>query len=99
MWNPTYYDYQKKIAESGETESESDEWGNIDIPSDTSFFFMLTDLGLFAVKDRRNDLAQTVTSIPIAMIKPIFKSMKGYSGGIEDLGNFKEGFCFGIFDE
>lgn len=29
-------------------------------------------------------------------IKPVSKTSKGYGGGLEDIGNFKEGFCFKV---
>lgn len=30
----------------------------------------------------------------ISQIKPIIRTSRGFTGGIEDVGNFKEGFCF-----
>jgi len=45
---------------------------------------------------RRNDLTKTVKSMSIHDIKPIFKNAKGYGGGLEDIGNFKEGFCWKV---
>jgi hypothetical protein len=32
----------------------------------------------------------------ISAIKPITKTKNGLSGGVEDLGNFKEGFCWKV---
>lgn len=29
-------------------------------------------------------------------IKPIIKTKKGLTGGLEDIGNFKEGFCYKV---
>lgn len=29
-------------------------------------------------------------------IKPVIKSKKGYQGGVEELGNFREGFCWKV---
>lgn len=51
---------------------------------------------MFVLNSRRNDLVKTVKSMPTSAIKPIFIKKTGYSGGIEELGNFKEGFCFKI---
>jgi len=31
------------------------------------------------------------------VIKPIVKTKKGLSGGLEDMGDFQEGFCFKVF--
>jgi hypothetical protein len=41
-------------------------------------------------------MTKTSKSLALAEIKPITKSSKGFSGGLEDLGNFKEGFCLKI---
>jgi len=32
----------------------------------------------------------------MSIIKPIVKTKKGLSGGLEDIGNFREGFCFKV---
>jgi len=32
----------------------------------------------------------------MAGIKPILKTKKGFMGGLEDQGNYAEGFCFRI---
>jgi hypothetical protein len=29
-------------------------------------------------------------------MKPVIMTKKGFTGGLEDLGNFKEGFCFKV---
>lgn len=34
--------------------------------------------------------------MPINSIKPVTMKRNGYSGGVEDLGNFKEGFCWKV---
>jgi len=41
-------------------------------------------------------MTKTVKSLSIHDIKPISKNSKGFSGGLEDLGNFKEGFCWKV---
>jgi hypothetical protein len=41
-------------------------------------------------------MTKTVKSLSIHDIKPITKNSKGFSGGLEDLGNFKEGFCWKV---
>ena len=45
---------------------------------------------------RRNDLTKTVKSLAMPAIKPIVKTKRGLSGGIEDIGNFKEGYCIKV---
>jgi hypothetical protein len=52
--------------------------------------------GIFALSSRRNDLVKTVKQIALAAIKPVVKTKKGISGGVEDLGNFREGFCWKV---
>ena len=41
-------------------------------------------------------MAKTQRSIHMNSIKPIIKTKKGLTGGLEDIGNFKEGFCFKV---
>lgn len=57
---------------------------------------MLHDNGIFVTSARRNSLGRTVDHINLSQIKPALKSKKGFIGGIEDQGNYKEGFCFRI---
>ena len=35
-------------------------------------------------------------TLAIASIKPVIKTMMGYTGGLEDLGNFREGMCWKV---
>lgn len=41
-------------------------------------------------------MTKTVKALHFDIIKPIVKTKRGLSGGLEDLGNFKEGFCFKV---
>jgi len=52
--------------------------------------------GIFALTSRRNEIAKINKMLSINDIKPITKGKKGYSGGLEDIGNFKEGFCWKV---
>jgi hypothetical protein len=67
------------------------------IPDEDHFYFILTDEYLNVVTSRYNDIAKT---IDIAEIKSLFDVKQGndgeVKGGIEDLGNFQEGFCFSL---
>lgn len=90
-------DGEEEEDEEGEDDSPtSDEYGKIRIPERTTFYFILNKLGFFAMTNRRNDLAKTQRSLHMDSIKPIIKTKKGLSGGLEDIGNFKEGFCFKV---
>lgn len=77
-------------------EEAEDFFGPVEIPSFTSFFFVLCDQGLFALSSRRNDLIKTMKGLMMQTIKPVIKSKKGYQGGVEELGNFREGFCWKV---
>jgi len=35
-------------------------------------------------------------ALAISVIKPVIKVKGGYTGGVEDLGNFREGFCWKV---
>jgi len=78
------------------TDKDKDEWGFLNIPDDTHFFFILTRKTLYAMNARRNDIAKTYKSIEMDWIEPTITGDQtvGYKGGLEDIGNFKEGFCF-----
>jgi len=91
--NSDFHEANKKPAP---VEVEEDDHGLIEIPNQDSFFFQLTNSGIFVTATRRNDLARTVDALPLANIKPIVKTKKGFSGGLEDQGNFEEGFCFRV---
>lgn len=57
---------------------------------------MFTAKGLLASSTRRNQIAKTQKTVALAAIKPIVKTNVGYTGGLEDMGDFEEGFCFKI---
>jgi len=91
-------DAESSSSDEGEESSSdgSDEFGSIDVPSRDKFFVVLSKLGLFAMTGRRNDLTKTQRSLHMNIIKPIIRTKKGLTGGLEDIGNFKEGFCFKV---
>lgn len=78
------------------TDKDKDENGFFNIPDDTHFFFVLTRKTLYAMNARRNDIAKTYKSIELQWIEPTVTGdlVQGYKGGLEDIGNFREGFCF-----
>jgi len=50
--------------------------------------------GVFALSSRRNDITKSVRSILVQELKPIIIDKKGLTGGgLESLGNFREGIC------
>jgi len=77
-------------------EEAADDFGPVEIPDQTSFFFLLSNTGISCLSSRRNDLTKTMKFLSISGIKPIVKGKTGLSGGVEDLGNFKEGFCWKV---
>lgn len=97
-YNPSYLAQFSWGRKPGFTDKEKDEFGFFNIPDDTHFFFILTKKSLFAVNARRNDIAKTYKSLELEWIEPVVTGdlVQGYKGGLEDIGNFKEGFCFRI---
>jgi len=83
-------------TDSSSESEEKDDFGLVNVPSRDKFWIVLNKLGLFALSSRRNDLTKTMKSLHMDIIKPIVKTKKGLSGGLEDIGNFREGFCFKI---
>jgi len=57
---------------------------------------IVNKFGLFSLTSRRNNLVKNANSLSIHSIKPIIKGKNGFSGGLEDIGNFAEGFCFKV---
>jgi hypothetical protein len=49
-----------------------------------------------ALTSRRNNIAKISQVLPIAEIKPVVRTKKGITGGIEELGNFREGYCWKV---
>lgn len=41
-------------------------------------------------------MAHTIKSMPTNQIKPIIVTKNGVSGGLDDIGNFKEGYCWRV---
>lgn len=72
-----------------------DECGPLDIPDAYHFFFYLTGDSLFLVSARKNSLAKTLRVFHFKS-----KTMRqqqdheDYIAGIEDQGNYQEGYCF-----
>jgi len=85
--------------EEEESDSQNDDYGPIDVPARDQFYFILNKLGLYALSSRRNDLTKTQKTISMNVIKPIIRTKKGLTGGLEDIGNFREGFCFKVVTE
>lgn len=56
----------------------------------------LSKIGIHALSARRNDLVNTVKTLQLSAIKPVIKTPKGVTGGLEDIGNFAEGFCLKV---
>lgn len=77
-------------------EEEEDDFGPVAVPDRNSFFMVLTATELIALDSRYNAMTRAVASIAISNIKPVSKGKKGFTGGLVDIGNFKEGFCFEI---
>jgi hypothetical protein len=65
---------------------------------------VLTSRDIYILKGRRNDVLRTYRSMDIEHILPLrFRGNRGnridYEGGLEDLGEFREGYCFKIENE
>lgn len=90
--NPEWKEQQKKPFD----EEAEDEFGAIEIPGPDMFYFVVGPKGLMALTSRRNNIAKVTKVMPINIMKPIVKTKKGLTGGVEDLGNFREGFCWKV---
>jgi len=93
---PKKFEYNPGYLTQSSSDKDKDSWGSFNIPDDTHFFFVLTRKTLYAMNSRRNDIAKTYKSIEMEWIEPTVTGdlIQGYKGGLEDVGNFREGFCF-----
>jgi len=91
---PNKFEYNPAYLAQATSDKDKDSWGSFNIPDDTHFFFFLTRKTLYAMNSRRNDIAKTYKSIELDWIEPSVIGDMGYKGGLEDIGNFREGFCF-----
>lgn len=94
--NNAYHEQGKKPEPE---DAEEDDFGPSEIPDKNSFFFILTPYALTAVSSRRNELQHTVKAITIDTIDDITGKRPKWKGGLEDIGNFDEGFCFSVVAE
>jgi len=91
---------ESEDSESDSNNNRSDDFKPTDlnkIPDDTHFFFILTRSTLFALNHFTNSIAKTYRSIQIEWLEEIKVDAfhpDVLKGGLEDIGNFKEGFCF-----
>ena len=90
--NEAWYDQAARMNST--KEMESDDFGTVDIPDKTHFFFVMGEEAIYVFSARRNDVSKVVRSMNLVEIQP--EQVGRYEGGVEDLGNFNEGFCFRI---
>ena len=86
------FDNQNKYPEL--KDPPKDEFGPIDIPDNTHFFAVASTDALYILSGRRNDISKTQAVIPYSSLYPQEPANSKFLGGVEDIGNFKEGFCF-----
>jgi len=90
--NPEY----KELAKKPYDEEAEDAYGLVEIPGPDQFYFVVGPKGLMALTSRRNNMAKISKVLPIHEMKPVVRGKIGYSGGVEDIGNFREGFCWKV---
>lgn len=94
--NPVKFNINDKFIEQSNDESinvhEKDEKGYLNIPSKEYFYGTLTKDNLVIYTARKGQLKNIKISIDIEDI--VKQKGNTFKGGIEDLGNFKEGHCF-----
>ena len=72
----------------------TDEFGTVDIPDQFSYWFVLTEMAIIIKTSRRDEMTKTVNVIQINSLQEQTQHGTTYKGGIEDMMEFKEGFCF-----
>jgi len=71
-----------------------DECGSLEIPDAYHFFFYLTTDTLYIVSARKNSLAKTIRVLHFKSSTPKNTDYNDYLIGVEDQGNYQEGYCF-----
>lgn len=95
----TQFSHQMAINKEEDLIS-SDEYGYLNIPDEVHFYFMMNAKNLYMVNGRRNDLATTQISVAfLDLVERKFDEAGQEVGGIQDIGNFKEGFCFRLLSK
>lgn len=68
-----------------------DDYGVLEVPDSFHFFFYLTSDSLYIVSARKNSIAKT---LKIVNFKTDNLKINEYLSGVEDQGNYQEGYCF-----
>ena len=50
---PKKFEFNPSFSERSNIQNQKDDWGSLNIPSDTSFFFILTKSSLYVTNSRR----------------------------------------------
>lgn len=90
----TFYENPYYSQSDKEKINVEDTQGLINIPSKNHFFFLLTNSSINILTARKEKIAKVFEVIQINEIKDNDNNI--YLGGIENYGDFKEGFCFNI---
>lgn len=90
--------YNKQIANKSNTNLlQKDEIGYINIPNDSMFYVELDASKIIIYSSRDLQYKYKTYEILINDIIPLTSSYDSkYKGGVEDIGNFTEGYCFVI---
>lgn len=90
----TFYENPYYSQSDNEKSNAEDTQGLINIPSKNHFFFLLTNSSINILTARKEKITKVFEVIKINEIKDNDKN--AFIGGIENYGDFKEGFCFNI---
>ncbi len=82
------------FSSQSSSSSESDQYGALDIPDQHKFFVTLTVEGIFVSSTRKNAMANTVDVVYLSSLAQQTSSENCYVGGVENQGDFREGYCF-----
>ena len=90
----TQNNFYENVVFKNETQ-QIDKEGFINIPSKYHFFFLLTKASINILTARKEAIAKVYDIIKISDIKSNSDNIQ-YGGGIENYGDFEEGYCFKI---
>ena len=91
----TFYENPYYSQSDNEKNNAEDTQGLINIPSKNHFFFLLTNSSINVLTARKEKLTKVFEVIQVNEIEDN-QDRNNFIGGVENYGDFKEGFCFNL---
>lgn len=96
----TAQNFEKNSKFERVLQQSQDQYGQLEVPNEEAFFFQLTGTQL-VLSQTRGEEQQVIRLLSLGDIQPMNSQLPGIFiseelSGVQDVGNFSEGFCFRI---